>query len=94
MCPIFKKGARQLPSNYRPVSMTSICCKVMESIISESMVHFLRVNGLLSKDQHGFLPKRSTCTQILVTLNEISLLSDVKMQIDVVYIDFAKAFSG
>ena len=38
VCPIFKKGARQLPSNYRPISMTSICCKVMESIISESMV--------------------------------------------------------
>ena len=76
------------------VSMTSICCKVMESIISESMVHFLRVNGLLSKDQHGFLPKRSTCTQLLVTLNEISLLSDAKMQVDVVYIDFAKAFDS
>ena len=74
--------------------MTSICCKVMESIISESMVHFLRVNGLLSKDQHGFLPKRSTCTQLLVTLNEISLLSDAKMQVDVVHIDFAKAFDS
>ena len=94
VCPIFKKGARQLPSNYRPVSMTSICCKVMESIISESMVHFLRVNGLLSKDQHGFLPKRSTCTQLLVTLNEMSLLSDAKMQVDAVYIDFAKAFDS
>ena len=77
VCP---KGARQLPSNYRPVSMTSICCKVMESIISESMVHFLRVNGLLSKDQHGFLPKRSTCYPTLVTLNEISLLSDATMR--------------
>ena len=84
VCPIFLKGARQLPSNYRPDSMSSICCKVMESIISESMVHFLRVNGLLSKDQHGFLPKRSTCTQLLVTLNEISLLSDGKMHVDVV----------
>ena len=47
VCPIFKKGARQLPCNYRPVSMTSICFKVMESIVSESMVHFLRVNGLI-----------------------------------------------
>ena len=91
MCVQFlKKGARQLPSNCRPVSMTSICCKVMESIISQSMVHFLRVNGLLSKDQHGFLPKRSTCTQLLVTLN----VSDAKMQVDVVYIDFAKAFDS
>ena len=39
-------------------------------------------------------PKRSTCTQHLVTLNKISLLSDAKMQVDVVYIDFAKAFDS
>ena len=53
----------------------------MESIVSESMVHFLRVNGLLSKDQYGFLPKRSTCTLLLVTLNEILLLSDAKCRL-------------
>lgn len=54
MCPIFKKGFQQRPCNYSPVSTTSICCKVMESIVSESLVHFLRVNGLISKDQYGF----------------------------------------
>ena len=69
--------------------MTSKCCKVMESIVSESMIHFLRVNGSISKDQYGYLAKRSTCTQLLVTLNEISLLADAKMQVDV---DFDKAY--
>lgn len=58
------------------------------------MVHFLRVQGLISKDQYGFLAKRSTCTQLLVTFNEISLLADAKMQVDAVYIDFAKAFDS
>ena len=45
------------------------------------MIHFLRVNGLISKDQYGFLAKRSTCTQRLVTLNETSLLTDAKMRL-------------
>ena len=40
VCPIFKKGSRKLPSNYRPVSLISVCCKVMESIMYESMVSF------------------------------------------------------
>ena len=47
VCPIFKKGSRKSPSNYRPVSLTSVCCKVMESIVYESMVFFLRSNSLV-----------------------------------------------
>ena len=74
VCPIFKKGSRKSPSNYRPVSLTSVCCKVMESIVYESMVFFLRSNSLISKDQFGFLARRSTCTQLLITLNEWTLL--------------------
>ena len=94
VCPIFKKGDRKLPSNYRPVSLTSICGKVMESIISDSMIAFLRANHLLSDEQYGFLAKRSTCTQLLTTLNDFTLLADNKMRVDAVYIDFAKAFDS
>ena len=89
-----KKGDRKLPSNYRPVSLTSICGKVMESIISDSMIAFLRANHLLSDEQYGFLAKRSTCTQLLTTLNDFTLLADNKMRVDAVYIDFAKAFDS
>ena len=94
VCPIFKKGSRKLPSNYRPVSLTSVCCKVMESIVYESMVFFLRSNSLISKDQFGFLARRSTCTQLLITLNEWTLHTDICSKIDSVYIDFAKAFDS
>jgi len=94
VCPIFKKGSRKLPSNYRPVSLTSVCCKVMESIVYESMLFFLRSNSLISKDQFGFLARRSTCTQLLVTLNEWTRLTDIRSKIDSVYIDFAKAFDS
>ena len=94
VCPIFKKGDRKLSSNYRPISLTSICGNVMESIISDSMIAFLRANHLLSDEQYGFLAKRSTCTQLLTTLNDFTLLADNKMRVDAVYIDFAKAFDS
>ena len=93
-CPIFKKGSRKSPSNYRPVSLTSVCCKVMESIVYESMVYFLCSNSLISKDQFGFLARRSTCTQLLITLNEWTLLTDIRSKIDSVYIKLAKAFDS
>ena len=49
VCPIFKKGICKLPSNYWPVSLTSICGKVMETIISASMIAaYLRTNNFLS----------------------------------------------
>ena len=94
VCPILKKGSRKLPSNYRPVSLTSVCCKVMESIVCKSMVTFLRSNSLISKDQFGFLTRRSTCTQLLMTLNEWTLHTDFGDKVDSVYIDFAKAFDS
>ena len=70
---IFKKGSQKLPSNYRPVSLTSVCCKVMESIVYDSMISFLHCNNLISKYQFGFLARR---TQLLATLNEWKLFTD------------------
>ena len=56
----------------------------------ESMVFFLRSNSLISKDQFGFLARRSTCTQLLITLNGWTLLTDIRSKIDSVYIDLLK----
>ena len=50
--------------------------------------------SLISKDQFGFLARRSTCTQLLITLNEWTLHTDIRSKIDYVYIDFAKAFDS
>ena len=60
----------------------------------ESMVFFLHSNSLISKDQFGFLARRSTCTQLLITLNEWTPLTDIRSKINSVYIDFAKAFDS
>ena len=53
---LFKKGSKRQPNNYRPVSLTSICCKVFEKITRDKIVKHLEENGLLHKDQvqHGF----------------------------------------
>lgn len=51
--PIHKKGPKANPSNYRPVSLTSVCCKVMEAILKEAVVEHLTVNGLQGSTQYG-----------------------------------------
>jgi len=53
--PIFKKGKRTDRSNYRPVSLTSVACKVMESIIKEKLLNFLQENNVINEAQHGFM---------------------------------------
>jgi hypothetical protein len=58
--PIYKKGNAQLPSNYRPVSLTSILCKVLERLVRCQMIEYLFDNNILPKNQHGFLSKKST----------------------------------
>lgn len=92
VCPVFKKGLHSEPSNYRPISLTCITCKIMERIIADSVLFFLKTHNLVSKDQYGFLSSRSTCTQLLDTLNAWTKAASNKNRIDAVYIDFAKAF--
>ena len=67
--PIFKKWARSVAENYRPISLTSILCKVMESFVRVSIFKLLMMNNLLSKKQYGFINVRSTTTQLLYYLD-------------------------
>ena len=90
--PIFKKGKKADPSNYRPVSLTSIVCKVMESSIREMILNHLVSNKLLSENQHGFIAGRSCTTQLLEVLDTWSKILEDGDNIDVIYLDFAKAF--
>ena len=90
--PIFKKGSREDPGNYRPVSLTAVCCKIMESIIKENIVAHLERNQLISKTQHGFMRGRSCTTNLVDFLNKLTVAMDSSIPMDVVYLDFAKAF--
>ena len=90
--PIFKKGKKSDPSNYRPISLTSIVCKTMESLVRHETMQHLLPNELLSRHQHGFMMSRSCTTQLLEVLDIWSRLLDEGDNVDVVYLDFAKAF--
>ena len=60
--PIFKKGNRYKPENYRPVSLTSVVCKLLESLLRNHMVEFMNKHNLLNHSQHGFMKGRSCLT--------------------------------
>jgi len=92
--PILKGGCASSTSNYRPISLTSTCSKIMEAIISDHMSKFLLQNGLISDEQHGFLARRSTCTQLLESFHDWTLSLRDNNPIDVVYLDFSKAFDS
>ena len=57
--PIHKKGSKTLPGNYRPISLTSVVGKMMESLIRDDIVEHMMRNGLFCDEQHGFVPGRS-----------------------------------
>jgi hypothetical protein len=90
--PIYKKGLRKIAENYRPVSLTSVPCKVFEGILRDVMMTHLLNNELISDAQHGFVPKRSCVTNLLEFLDFITGFLDKGIPMDVIYLDFAKAF--
>ena len=90
--PLFKKGSRNKSDNYRPVSLTSVICKLLERLIKDHMVEFLVKHKLLHSSQHGFLEARSCLTNMLCFLEEITKWIDVGSPVDIIYLDFQKAF--
>ena len=90
--PIYKKGKKSNPLNYRPISLTSVPCKVMEKIIRNKIVDHLESNHLLSKHQHGFRSNRSCLTQLLEYFTEIHDIIDKGDPVDAIYLDCKKAF--
>ena len=91
--PLFKKGSRNKSVNYRPVSLTSVICKLLETIIRDHMMDFLIKHKLINPSQHGFLKARSCLTNLLCFLEEITKLMDDGSPVGVIYLDFQKAFA-
>ena len=90
--PIFKKGARNLAENYRPVSLTAVLCKLLDNFVREAIIEHLMKHSLLSKRQFGFLKGRSTGLQLLTFLDSVSSKLHTGGQVDTVYLDYQKAF--
>ena len=90
--PVFKKGDVHLAENYRPVSLTSVTCKLLEHIICKHLLTHLEKNNILTNLNHGFRSGYSCETQLLVTLNDLLHFNDEGSQTDVIILDFSKAF--
>jgi len=90
--PVFKKGAAGKVSNYRPISLTCVCSKLMERVIAQCMYRYLSENRILHHAQHGFVKGRSTCTNLLESINDWTVSLQFKRGVTVAYIDFSKAF--
>ena len=90
--PLFKKGSRLEASNYRPVSLTSIVCKLMESIIKDTIVSHLEKFKLINANQHGFVKNKSCTTNLMEAIDQLTFNLWKKTPSDVVFLDFAKAF--
>ena len=90
--PVFKKGDRTAPSNYRPISLTSVCSKLLEHIIHSQVMRHLDHHGILSDQQHGFRKRRSCESQLVLTIQDLARGLEEGEQIDAVLLDFSKAF--
>ena len=83
--PIYKTGSKSDPAPYRPVSLTSVVCKLMESIIKDKLTQFLEDNKTISSHQHGFPAGRSCLTNLLETLKIWTKALDKGYGIDVLF---------
>ena len=91
---LFKKGDRSNASNYRPISLTCISCKILKHITCSKVMDHLQSLNLLSDAQHGFRRKRSCESQLILVINELAKSLNNGDQIDVILLDFQKAFDN
>ncbi|PKU43370.1 rna-directed dna polymerase from mobile element jockey-like [Limosa lapponica baueri] len=90
--PIFKKGKKEDPGNYRPVSLTSVPGKVMEKVILGVIENHLRDNAVVGHSQHGFTRGKSFLTSLIAFYDKVAHLVDQGKPVDVGSLDFSKAF--
>ena len=91
---IFKKGDRFESANYRPVSLTSVTCKMMEHILASNIRKHLDHNNILSAFQHGFRKRHSCEIQLINTVEDLARGLAHREQIDCLILDFSKAFDA
>ena len=90
--PIHKKGLQSEAENYRPISLTSAVCKVLETIIKKQMTTYLDSEGIITNYQHGFVRGRSCRTNLLQVFEDWTSNLDEGYGVDVIYLDYKKAF--
>ena len=89
---LYKKGDGCVPNNYRPVSLTLVVCKMLESIIKDELFRYFNLNNLFTAYQHGFRPGYSCVTQLINVMEDWTYAIECGKSVDVIYLDFSKAF--
>jgi len=90
--PIYKKGWKEHPGNYRPVSLTSVPGKIMEPFILSVLTRHVKDNQGIRPSQYGFMKDRSCLTNLISFYDHITCLVDEGKAVDVIYLDFSKVF--
>jgi len=90
--PVYKKSNCSIPNNYRPISLTSVCCKLLEHIIYAHMFSILNSHQILCDNQRDFRRGRSCDSQLFLTIDDLAKNLDKNLQTDVIFLDFTKAF--
>lgn len=92
VCGVFKKGDKTDPSNYRPISLTCVASKILAHIIHSHIMKHLEQFKILSDLQHGFRAKRSTVTQLILTIHDMAKAIQGNDSMHAAVLDFSKAF--
>eukprot|EP00112_Aurelia_sp_Birch-Aquarium-sp1_P023361 Seg693.6 transcript_id=Seg693.6/GoldUCD/mRNA.D3Y31 product="LINE-1 retrotransposable element ORF2 protein" protein_id=Seg693.6/GoldUCD/D3Y31 len=93
VCPVYKKASKSLPANYRPISLTAIPCKLIKHCIVSKIWSHLNKYNIITNKQHGFRSGMTCETQLVEAMNDwTSTLNQGSGQVDVLLLDFSKAF--
>ena len=92
--PIYKNGSASCVSNYRPISLTCVACRLMERVIVNKTLKFMRANNAITKHQHRFLSRRSTTSNLLESISDWTLSINNKKSVGIAYIDYKRAFDS
>ena len=92
VCSVYKNGGKSNPANYRPISLTCIASKVLEHIIHSHIMKHLEQYFILTDVQHGFRAKRSTVTQLILTIHDMAKTINDNKSVHAAVLDFSKAF--
>ena len=90
--PSFQKKKSREPSNYRPISLTSVSCNIMEHVIYRHIMNHLDSNSILVHYQHGFRQQHSYEMQLITVIESVAGNLDLGQYSDLLLLDFSKAF--